>query len=112
MPLSRHTMPSSGMTLRTSCTMRCGVAGKRSSSARSLMCSRTSLPNPRKARATIPDHLGMRKVRLLGVGRRVGHMDDLRALGTHQKRRLFHGVVTDRNDEIGMVDCAMHIIAG
>ncbi|KAG1309813.1 hypothetical protein G6F62_014745 [Rhizopus arrhizus] len=38
MPLSSATMPSGGITWRTSCTSRCGVNA--CSSARSAMCSR------------------------------------------------------------------------
>ena len=87
-------MPSSGMTLRTSCTIRCGVTGKRSSSARSLMRARIScrrfseiririelaaepVGQQREARADVADHLGVREEDLLDVGRREADVDDL-----------------------------------
>src|SRR4051812_37622958 len=49
MPLSRHTVPSLGITCRTSCTMRCGVGGNRFSVARSAM--RLRMPSRKESSA-------------------------------------------------------------
>ena len=114
-------MPSTGMTSRTSWTMRCGVSGKRDSCARSnvrlRMPSRKganaaafgSLPStcsgePRETQAEVTHHFGMREEHLFDVCRRITHVNDLGSFRPHDERRLFDRVMADRKDQVGAVD--------
>ncbi len=53
----------------------------------------------------------MREEHLLHVRRRISDMNHVRAAWPHQKRRLFDGVMSDRNDEIGMIHGPVHVVA-
>lgn len=64
-----------------------------------------------QARSNIADHFALRKVDPLHVGRRVADVDDLRTFGAHDEGRLFDGVVTYGNNQIGSVDRFMNVIA-
>jgi len=58
----------------------------------------------RKAQADVAEDLGLRKIHLLHRRRRRADMDHLRPVMAHQERRLFDGVVADREDQIGAID--------
>ena len=57
-----------------------------------------------QARPDVADHLGMRKVDLFDVGRRVTDVDHLRPALAHDERWLLHRVVADGDDQVGLVD--------
>ena len=119
-------MPSAGITWRTSWTMRCGV--QRSSVARSARCARMpsrsgssapafgSLPSSRSASrreraADVAHHLGLRKVDLLDRRRLVADVDHLRPVVVHDERRLLARVVADGDDQVGLLDGVVHVVA-
>jgi len=116
------------MTFRTSRTMRCGVGGNRPSSARSRIWPRISLRSPvkgrinsqlafdpvsqqREAGTDIADHFRVGEIHLLDAGGGKADMDHFRTVRAHDEWWFLHRVVPDRNDEIGMVDGAVHVIA-
>ena len=63
-----------------------------------------------KARADITHELRMGEVHLLDRGRKIAHVQDGRAVRTHQERRLLHGVVTYGDDQVRAVDRPMHVV--
>ena len=64
----------------------------------------------RQARADIADHLGMREVDLLDIGRREADMDHLRPARAHEEGRLLDRVVADGDDQVGAVDRLVHVV--
>ena len=64
-----------------------------------------------EARADVADDRGVREVDLLHVGRGVADVDDRRAARAHEERRLLDRVVPDRQDEVGLVDGLVHVVA-
>ena len=64
-----------------------------------------------QARPDVADHLGMREVDLLDVGRRVADVDHLRPVRPHDERRLLDRVVADRDDQVGLVDRLVDVVA-
>ena len=64
----------------------------------------------RKARADVADHLRVGKVDLLHIGRREADVDDLRPARPHDEGRLLHRVVTDRDDQVGLVDRLVNVV--
>src|SRR4029453_10331508 len=60
----------------------------------------------REAGTDIADDLGVRKIHLLDAGGGKADMDHFRTVRAHDEGRFLHGVVPDRNDEIGMVHAA------
>ena len=120
-------MPSSGMTFRTSCTMRCGVGGQRSSVcpvgkalqnafAKAEQCpgivqsSLDAIRQQFQARPDIANHLALRKVNPLHIGRRVADVDHLGTLRAHDERRFLDRIVTDGDDQIGAINGFMHVV--
>jgi hypothetical protein len=57
-----------------------------------------------QARPDIANHLALRKVNPLHIGRRVADVDHLRTLRAHDERRLLDRIVTDGDDQIGAID--------
>ena len=128
MPLSKATIPSSGITARTSATIRCGVGGKRPSSAPAEI--RAKIParignnadafgnrpsnrsaNNDKLGPTSPTTAACGEVNLLHISRRITDMNHRRPTRTHDERRLLHRIMTDRNNQIRLINRRMHIIA-
>ena len=65
----------------------------------------------RQARPDVADHLGVREVDLLDVGRRIADMDHLRPALAHEEGRLLDRVVADGDDQIGPVHRPVHVVA-
>ena len=63
-----------------------------------------------QARPDIANHLALRKVDPLHVGRRVADVDHLGTLRAHDERRLLDRIVTDGDDQIGAIDGLMHVV--
>ena len=120
-------MPSSGMTFRTSWTMRCGVGGQRSSVARSIMRLQNAFAKAEQcagivqspldairqqfqARPDIANHFALRKVNPLHVGRRVADVDHLGTLRAHDEWRFLDRIVADGDDQIGTIDGFVHVV--
>ena len=120
-------MPSSGMTFRTSCTMRCGVGGQRSSVFRSVIRLQNAFAKAEQragivqspldairqqfqARPDIANHLALRKVNPLHIGRRVADVDHLGTLRAHDERRFLDRIVTDGDDQIGAINGFVHVV--
>ena len=119
-------MPSSGMTCRTSWTIRCGVGGKRPSVARSVIRDKSlaqgsqrgcrlqlalkPFGQQRQTGTDIAHQFGVREVDLFDIGRRIADVDHLRPVRPHQERRLLDRVVTDRDDQVGPVDRLVDVI--
>ena len=61
--------------------------------------------------ADIADDLGLREVDLLDSRRLISDMDHLRAALTHDEWRLLDGVMADRDDEVGLFDGLVDIVA-
>ena len=104
------------------------MTGKRSSVARSAMRLRIRSRKGRsaagvrqlalepigqefEARPDVADDLGMREVDLLDVGRRVADVDHLRPALAHDEGRLLDRVVANGDDQVGLVDRLVHVVA-
>ena len=59
----------------------------------------------------VADDLNLRKVDLIDVRAIEIDMDHLWAAVPHDERGLLHGVVADRDDQVGAVDGVMDIVA-
>ena len=59
----------------------------------------------------IANELGVRKIDFLDCRRQISDMEHGRAAGTHDERRLLHGVVSNSDDKISAVDRLVHIVA-
>ena len=120
-------MPSSGMTFRTSWTMRCGVGGQailggpvgkplqnafaKAKQRPGIVQSSLDAIRPAvQARPDIANHLALRKVNPLHIGRRVADVDHLGTLRAHDERRLLDRIVTDSDDQIGAINGFMHVV--
>ena len=76
------------------------------------LCSRpfNTISQQFQARPDITNHFALRKVDSLHVGRRVADVDHLRALRTHDERRLLDRIVTDGNDQVGAINGLVHVV--
>ena len=64
-----------------------------------------------EARTDVAHHLALREVDLLDGGRRVADVDHLRPVRAHDEGRLLDGVVADRDDQVGLIDRLMDVVA-
>ena len=63
-----------------------------------------------QARSDITNHFALRKVDSLHVGGGITNVNHLRALRTHDERRLLNCVVPDGNDQVGAINSLVHVV--
>lgn len=78
-------------------------------------CVRKPVPEPVRQEleggADIPDDFSLREIELLDSRRLVADVNDLRSVIIHDKGRLLDGFVTDRDDEISLLDGFMDVVS-
>ena len=63
-----------------------------------------------QARSDITNYFALRKVDLLHVGGGITNVNHLRALRTHDERRLLNCVMPDGNDQVGAINSLVHVV--
>ena len=102
--------------MKRSSVARAAIRFRMPSRSGSSACALGILPSRRSAsslqrRADVADHLGLREIDLLDIGRLIADMDHLRPFVAHDEGRLLDRVVADGDDEVGALDRLVHVVA-